>query len=274
MISVSRFVLRVEQIAARDLTYKIGGVGKNGVCDCIGLIMGAMYELGHKKYDMHSTNYFARFQTMEMKRARASELFVGQVLYKARDDQDKLNARYLPGGRYYTGDLLDHYHASVVTSVNPLRIIECTEYGDVTGIVVNNSFKGWDYGGKLRDVSYEFEKDEPTKETEGNAMALYQAKVITQEDPLTLRNAPDGDRIGKIPRGAIVDVLAEDGEWAYVRHDGVSGYAARKYLEKMETDYSELTVRTILTDSAGNTWEPVGAFTARVQLEVEGEPID
>lgn len=274
MISASKFAARVEQIADRDLTYKIGGVGKNGVCDCIGLIMGAMYELGHKKYDLHSTNYFARYQTLEMKRVDQKRAYVGQILYKAREDTDDMNARYLPGGRYYTGDLLDYYHVGVVTRINPLRVIECTEYSEVSGIVVSASLKGWEYEGKLRDVSYAFEKDEPTEETEENVMALYQAKVITQEDPLTLRNAPDGDRIGKIPRGTIVDVLAEDGEWAYVRHDGVSGYAASKYLEKMETDYSELTVRTILTDSAGNTWEPVGAFTARVQLEVDGEPID
>ena len=86
MISVSAFVRRVEQIAARDLTYRTGGVGKDGTCDCIGLIMGAMYELGHKRYDLHSTNYFARYQVLEMKKIK--ELFVGQLLFRARTNQE------------------------------------------------------------------------------------------------------------------------------------------------------------------------------------------
>lgn len=274
MIGVSGFVARVEKIAARDLKYRIGGVGKDGTCDCIGLIMGAMYEGGQKKYDLHSTNYFARFQTLEMKKANEKELFLGQLLYRARTNQDKLNTRYLPDGHYYNGDLLDYYHVGVVTSVKPLRIIECTEYGDVTGIVINDRFKGWHYGGKLRGVLYENTDMGgiyvPEEET---AMALYEARVITQEDPLTLRATPDGRKIGSIPKGETVEVLTE-GEWPRVRYGEALGHVSGKYLEKIEADYSALTVRTILTDSAGNTWEPVGAYTARTQLEVDGEAID
>ncbi|MBR4057842.1 MAG: hypothetical protein IKK00_06875, partial [Oscillospiraceae bacterium] len=91
MIGVTGFVERVEQIAARKLTYRTGGVGADGTCDCIGLVMGAMYELGHKKYDLHSTNYFARYQTMELREVKKeSELFVGQLLFSARESTDKL----------------------------------------------------------------------------------------------------------------------------------------------------------------------------------------
>ena len=274
MIGVSGFVARVEQIAARDLTYKIGGVGKNGVCDCIGLIMGAMYEGGQKKYDLHSTNYFARYQTLELKKVNEKGLFFGQLLYRARTNQDKLNARYLPGGRYYTGDLLDYYHVGVVTSVHPLRIIECTEYGDMTGIVINDRFKGWHYGGKLRGVLYDnTDMGGIYKEEEETIMPLYKATVITQEDPLTLRATPEGRKIGEIPKGAMVEVLTE-GEWPRVRYGDALGYVSGKYLERVQKEYSELTIRTILTDSVGNTWEPVGAYTARTQLEADGEAID
>lgn len=31
---------------------------------------------------------------------------------------------------------------------------------------------------------------------------LYQAVVNTARDPLALRNAPEGDKVGKLPRGA------------------------------------------------------------------------
>lgn len=283
MIGVSAFVRRVERIAARDLTYRTGGVGKDGTCDCIGLVMGAMYELGHEKYDLHSTNYFARYQTLEMKNAGAKELFIGQLLFRARTNQDRLNARYLPGGRYYTGDLLDYYHVAVVTSIRPLRIIECTEYGDVTGIVENDTFGRWDYGGKLRGVLYD-ETDTGgicTGEEERDMPVLYKATVSTQEDPLTLRATAGGRKIGELPRGVTVEVLA-DGEWARVRYGEMLGYASRQYLERIEDapeneteqTYGELTVRTIIEDSAGRIWEPVGAFSVRTQLEVDGEAID
>lgn len=274
MIGVSGFVARVEKIAARKLTYRTGGVGKDGTCDCIGLIMGAMYESGQKPYDLHSTNYFARYQTLELKKASEKDLFFGQILYRARTNQDKLNGRYMPGGRYYTGDFLDYYHVAVVTSVKPLRIVECTEYGDVTGIVVNTTFKNWDYGGKLRGVLYDSTDMGGLYETEEETIvALYQARVITQEDPLTLRATANGRKIGEIPKGETVDVIAE-GEWARVRYGEMLGYVSSKYLEMIEKEYSDLTVRVILEDSAGNTWEPVGAYTARVQLEADGEPID
>lgn len=273
MIGVSGFVGRVKKIAQRELRYKTGGTGKDGACDCIGLIMGAMYELGHKKYDLHSTNYFARYQTMEMVTLRkGTPIYPGMILYKARDNQDNLHGRYLPGGRYYTGDVLDYYHVGVVVRAKPLEIIECTEYGSVTGIVKSDAIGGWDYGGKLRGVLYDgYEENE---KEEGETMSvLYMARVNTQKDPLTLRATPDGREIGKIPKEAEVEVLSE-GTWARVRYGEMLGYAASRYLERIEKEYAELTVRVILTDSAGNTWEPVGAYTARVQLEADGEAID
>lgn len=259
MIGVSGFVARVEKIAARDLKYRIGGVGKDGTCDCIGLIMGAMYEGGQKPYDLHSTNYFARFQTLEMKNANEKELCFGQLLYRARTNQDRLNGRYQPGGKYYNGDLLDYYHVGVVTSVKPLRIIECTEYGDVTGIVVNTRFKNWHYSGKLRGVLYDnTDMGGIYVKEEEEIVPMYKARVITQEDPLTLRATPDGRKIGSIPKGAMVDVMTE-GEWPRVRYGEALGYVSGKYLEKIETQEPEKQKVTII-DSKGNRFEPVGDF--------------
>ena len=255
MIGVSGFVGRIERIAARNLTYRTGGVGKDGTCDCIGLIMGAMYELGHRQYDLHSTNYFARYQMLELKNANKKDLYIGQILYRARTNQDKLHARYLPGGRYYTGDLLDYYHVGVVTSVKPLRIIECTEYGNVTGIVVNETFKNWHYGGKLRDVLYdETDAGGIYEEKEEEVVVLYRAKIATQTDPLTLRATAGGRRIGEIPRGETVEVLA-GGEWSRVRWGELLGYVASEYLdvieEEMEVAAIEEAPRTSLIRDDG-----------------------
>lgn len=257
MIGVSAFVKKVEQIALRDLTYRTGGVGKDGTCDCIGLIMGAMYELGHKAYDLHSTNYFSRYQTLELKKAREKDLFIGQILYRARTNQDELNGRYMPGGRYYTGDLLDYYHVAVVTSIKPLQIIECTEYKNGSGIVYNSTFKNWDYGGKLRGVLYD-ETDAGGIYEEKEAMTLYRATVITQKDPLVLRATPNGREIGRIPKGETVDVIAE-GEWARVRYGDMLGYVSGKYLERIEEQAQAKKTTTLIKDD-GTVFELVGVW--------------
>ena len=249
MICVSGFIDRVKRIASRDLKYRTGGVGKDGTCDCIGLIMGAMYELGHKKYDLHSTNYFARYQTMEMVTIKSStEIYAGMILYKARND-DALNGRYMPGGRYYTGDPLDYYHVGVVVRAKPLEIVECTEYGSVTGIVRSSSIKGWEYGGKLRGVLYDgYEETEIKDESEERKMdVLYSAEVATDKGALNLRNAPNGKDIGDIPKGAIVAVI-EDGEWPRVIYEDMMGYVSGKYLKKIEPEPEPVKLTTMIKD--------------------------
>lgn len=74
-------------------------------------------------------------------------------------------------------------------------------------------------------------------ETEDTMDVLYQAVVNTMRDPLNVRDAPEegGRKIGELPRGATVDVLAEPREgWLYVRSAvGKSGYAASAYLARV-----------------------------------------
>ena len=271
VIRVSDFVSRVEQLALPKLRYQIGGTGKDGTCDCVGLIMGAMYELGHEKYALHSTNYFARYQTMGLKKASDKALFIGQLLYRARESTVQLHARYRMGGRYYTGDMLDYYHVGVVTSIRPLRIIECTRAGNVDGIAVRERFQNWHYGGKLRGIDYDaLRAEERTEPMESEAMQmdmLYEARVATREDPLNLRDAPGGRRIGELPRDAIVQVL-EEGEWARVRYGEAMGYVSMQYLERSE-ERGSMRIRTILTDETGSTWEPVGVYWVRSVMEAE-----
>ena len=74
-------------------------------------------------------------------------------------------------------------------------------------------------------------------ETEGTMDVLYQAVVNTMRDPLNVRDSPNasGRKIGELPRGATVDVLAEPCEgWLYVRGDSVTGYASAAYLTRVE----------------------------------------
>ena len=79
-------------------------------------------------------------------------------------------------------------------------------------------------------------------ETEGTMDVLYQAVVNTMRDPLNVRDSPEasGRKIGELARGTTVDVLAEPVEgWAYVRGDGVTGYASAAYLARVEVKRAE-----------------------------------
>ena len=92
--------------------------------------------------------------------------------------------------------------------------------------------------------------------------AIYSARVATKEDPLSLREAPyTGAVIAQMPMGAEVDVLRE-GEWALVLYEGMQGYAAQRYLERIE---AEEEPRMILTDEEGNCWIPSGGFSVEMR---------
>lgn len=291
MIGVSAFVAKVRAIADRNPTYRTGGVGKDGTCDCIGLVMGAMYELGRKRYDLHSSNYFARFQMETLKKVYEKDLAVGQILYRSRKDSGQLNARYQAGGRYYNGDKLDYYHAGVVTRVNPLEIIECTESGYISGIVISDNTGKWQYAGELKGVLYEDYEQEERTET----AVSYKAIVTTEKDPLRVREWPEtGTILGKVPKGRTVDVLAEAGDgWPKIRYNELIGYVSEQYLTPlgMQTeeepeevqqddvqilpeDVANVTIRTIIIDSEGNTFEPVSEFAVKTVLDVDGEELD
>ena len=240
MIGVSGFVARVKRIADRNPAYRIGGVGKDGTCDCIGLVMGAMYELGHRAYPMHCTNYFARFQMQILEKVEKKHLQIGMLLFKARSSTAKLNARYQSGGRYFNGDLQDYYHVGVVTGVDPLEITECTEYGSVSGIQVSDSLKGWQYGGLLSDVLYNGSEDvetqtevESVSEERVESGEVGRAIVTTQSGALNVRAwARTGEILGRVPKGKEVEVLEDSGDgWPVIRYGELEGYASAEYLQ-------------------------------------------
>lgn len=119
-------------------------------------------------------------------------------------------------------------------------------------------------------------------EKEETAVQAYEMQVILQDKSSTLnvRNKPGkaGERIGRLSQGAVVTVMAEfDNGWRFVTYgDGATGYVDGSFLQPVEKAevVGSVTIRTILTDSKGNTWEPDGDFTVRSVVEVDGENID
>ena len=90
-----------------------------------------------------------------------------------------------------------------------------------------------------------------------------------------LRELPDTESVAleKLRNGDIVRVSAMTGVWSKVEHGDVIGYIMTQFLREVPHE-GELTIRTVITDEAGRTFEPVGAYTAKTVLVVDGEEID
>ena len=74
-------------------------------------------------------------------------------------------------------------------------------------------------------------------EAEDNMNVLYQAIVATKSGALNVRDAPDGGKIGSVPKGAVVDVLAEPAQgWTFVRSGLMLGYVSSAYLERASSE--------------------------------------
>lgn len=231
MPTAKEFAREVDELALTITGYQNGKSGQNGLCDCIGLIMGAMTRLGRGSYPMHSTNYFARYQMDSLRiLSPAEKLAVGQLVYKADDNQSDLNDRYKAGGRYYTdGDLLNYYHVGVVTGTAPLEITHCTSSGNISGIKRDSTTKGWTHVGEMRGVGYALNNTEHKEET-----PMQKATVAASNgEPVRMRKAPGTDAVtlAKLQVGTVVEVPEKAGEWAtVVAPDGKRGYMMTKFL--------------------------------------------
>ena len=102
-------------------------------------------------------------------------------------------------------------------------------------------------------------------ETEEAMSVLYQAVVNTMRDPLNVRDAPDGGRIGSVPKGTTVEVLAEPAQgWTFVRAGSLMGYVSSAYLTRAEVGEVENVISVspdvTIIDDEGNSFRPVGGW--------------
>lgn len=242
MMTAKDLLAQVLAIEAQQPVYRTGGTGDNGTCDCIGAVMGGMYRLGRAAYPLHSSNYFARYQTDELHEiCDASGLVPGQILYKAKDDPSDLHARYLPGGTHCNGDTRDYYHAGMVASVSPLSIVHCTASGGVNGFTRDEELGQWRFAGKVRGVSYGAEIDRQEQ-------AIVTVTSGTTAN-LRLRPTTQSRRVARVPVGTQVTITEQADGWAHViTPKGERGYMMTQFLKtnhSLETRLANLEARVL-----------------------------
>lgn len=237
------FVNRVLEIAATNPTYRTGGDGSDGTCDCIGLVMGAL----GGEFPMHSTNWFARYRMENGVESREpdDDLYLGDLVYKARNPGNPrydLHERYRDGGRYFTGDLTDYYHVGVVTQEYPLRITHCTSGNGANGIVTDTSADGWTHFGMIGGLVYE--DDEACAEEE-TSPEIREAMVIAENGfTVNMRQRPDkaAPILLAVPIGETVTVEEEAQGWAAISYQGKRGYMMTKFLDFTEEESVIITI--------------------------------
>lgn len=158
MITVEKFLDCVRENEARVTHYESGGDGsKNGACDCIGLIIGALWLAGVGWEGTHGSNWAARNALQEAGPSTirsVSDLEAGMVVFKGRRPEDQ-NYK-LPEHYQNSGDLTDYYHVGVVMSTSPLRIDHCTkiEAKGISGMVSDTALGQWKYYGHMKSVEF------------------------------------------------------------------------------------------------------------------------
>lgn len=162
----------------------------------------------------------------------------------------------------FKADGEDYHHIGVVTEMGTVIHSSSTQGG--RGVVETplTSREGWTHLAKHRYI----ETAANAAETEESMGALYKARVVTQNDPLNVRQVPEtGKKIGEVPKGEIVDVYTV-GNWVRIRYGDMMGYAASEYLERIveeqEMPENVLTIAgtPVIVDGEGNEFFPQGGW--------------
>lgn len=246
--AVQKFLGKVEEIKRENPAYKQPGDGSNGLCDCIGLLIGAVRRMGLKYTGIHGSNYAARYQTVELKPIYSEDdLELGDVVYKACEKGSQkhkwdLPERYWSGKQYYNGDMHDYYHVGVVTSVNPLNITHMTSpQMRIDTKLDQNRNSVWNYHGKFKPVYKASDGKQESTETKPQVNPDIipntgsQAIVVADNGlPVKMRQYPSKDcrTWDKVPCGTKA-VITDPGEpWAKINCGRRKGwYMMSRYLD-------------------------------------------
>lgn len=233
-IKVGAFLRRVEEIAAEEPSYRLGGYARDGTCDCIGLAIGAIRRAGGEWPGTHGSNYAARHEVQALRRLSAGDILPGMLVLKAKEPGESgyaLPSKYAGGG-----DLRDYYHAGVCVATSPLCIVHSTGTGKKSSIVRDAKQGKWLWGGALKRVEYDADAGVAPSEEAAAAAVSAAATVWSQNGgKVRIRDKPTKScRLWWwVPYGAEVDVLETDTGspgWWKVRYGKRVGYIWQDYL--------------------------------------------
>jgi len=228
-VKMDLFLAKIQEIISEKPTYKLGKDGSNGLCDCIGLIIGGLRRAGGKWSGSHGTNHAVRYQMQAP--LTKPKLELGELLYKYRDVGAPDNK--LPPSYKNHPDQRDYYHVGVVISVNPLKIAHCTSWSGGSGIKIDTKLgTQWRLGGRVKGLDYDHVQEEIPMEKIGEAIVKAKSGKSVR-----LRSGPSKQANVRleIPVGTVVAVYTQNPGWWEIGHNGVTGWMMSEHLESSET---------------------------------------
>lgn len=240
---IKKFLSMVALIKSLNPAYKQPGDGSNGVCDCIGLIIGAIRRMGLKWTGIHGSNYAARYQIVNLQKITAlSEIQMGDVMLKAYEKGNKkwnLPSRYWAGKQYYNGDLKDYYHAGTITSLSPITITHMTSPRMKTLTIKTMQdliSSNWLYHGKAKPIveaaggTASIPSPPPATTPSTGSMAVVVADSGSTVN-LRAKASTAGKIIMRVPLGTTVEIIAPGENWAEIKYGNRTGFMMAEFLD-------------------------------------------
>ena len=128
----------------------------------------------------------------------------------------------------FKADRNDYHHVGLVTRNG--TIIHASSGRGKTVETPLTAAEGWTHIAQHRHIAIAADVAENAPEDKPIAGAEMQVVLSNPSSHLNVRNAPDGDDIGDLHHGDVVEVLTGGAEWSFIRHSGGSGYVASRYL--------------------------------------------
>ncbi len=235
-VKMDLFLAKIQEIISEKPTYKLGKDGSNGLCDCIGLIIGGLRRAGGKWSGGHGTNHAVRYQMQAPLTKPRLEL--GELLYKYRDAGSPDNK--LPASYKNHPDQRDYYHVGVIISVNPLKIAHCTSSSGFSGIKIDTKLgTQWRLGGRVKGLDYDHIQEELPMEKIGEA--IVRLPKGGSGKTVRLRSGPSKSANVRfeVPVGSVVSIFSQREGWWEIGYDGVTGWMMSSFLESSDTMVSD-----------------------------------
>ena len=198
----------------------IWGKAERGCVDCSGAFTYAFRQFGISY--PHGSNAIARNYTVG-KMLPISEAKPGMAAFKARVPGE--SGYDLPDKYKSSGDLNDYYHIGLVDD-DPHYVLNAK--GEKSGFCRDalTAKNGWDCVAELKYVDYgEGEK------METNARVVLPAGRTGSTVNMRVSPSTADDIVKKVPVGAEITVLDDQGQWCKISYDGKTGYMMSNYVE-------------------------------------------
>lgn len=218
--------------------------------DCSGAFVRAYRIAGKSIY--HGSNRIERVYCRDCFDLNGSTagLVRGMAAFKFRNpgetgyDDSPLSSDYLPGGKYYNGDVRNYTHIGLVTSVNPLGITNATSPNARVDTKLGSGVTAWRRAGYLTAVIYSTTGGNESDDENGGEIEMNEtAKVIASSgSTVNMRKTPSksGDLVARVPIGSLVLIQSVSGEWASVYWDTgekpYAGYMMTEFLAIQSQD--------------------------------------